>query len=126
MIENRRTSIREIDSAYKKQREQELALQQKKRRGLIKRLSAIGIVGGAFATIAFMFIFNQHSTLAEKQEEKLTLENEVQQLLTEEKKLQQDIINYNDIDYIEEIARRDYFLTKEGETLFTLPSKSTD
>ena len=36
-----------------------------------------------------------------------------------------DIENFNDLDYIAEIATRNIFLTKPGETLFKLPESST-
>ncbi|WP_413376980.1 FtsB family cell division protein [Alkalihalobacillus sp. 1P02AB] len=126
MISNQKSTIREIDSAYKQQREQELAIQQKKRRGLMKRLTAIGILGALFAAIGGILLYNQMVLTTEKNEEKAALELELEQLKAEQQYLEQEIVNYNDLDYIAEIARRDYFFTKKGETLFTLPNTSSD
>jgi cell division protein DivIC len=115
-----------MDSQYIEKREQELEFQAKKRRGLIRRLSVLGIFGFILAGIASVTFYAQASTINEKQEEKQALEQELELLKAEEKRLEQEIINYNDLDYIAEIARRDYYLSKPGETLFKLPDSSAD
>ncbi|ADC49714.1 MULTISPECIES: FtsB family cell division protein [Alkalihalophilus] len=126
MVTKRSSTVREMDSQYIEKREQELEFQAKKRRGLIRRLSVLGIFGFILAGIASVTFYAQASTINEKQEEKQALEQELELLKAEEKRLEQEIINYNDLDYIAEIARRDYYLSKPGETLFKLPDSSAD
>ncbi|KMJ56623.1 cell division protein [Bacillus sp. LL01] len=126
MVTKRSSTVREMDSKYIEKREQELEFQAKKRRGLIRRLSVLGIIGFILAGIASVTFYAQASSVNEKQEEKLALEQELELLKAEESRLEQEIINYNDLDYIAEIARRDYYLSKPGETLFKLPDSSAD
>ncbi|MDV2686765.1 septum formation initiator family protein [Alkalihalophilus sp. As8PL] len=126
MVTKRSSTVREMDSKYIEKREQELEFQAKKRRGLIRRLSVLGIIGFILAGIASVTFYAQASSINEKQEEKLALEQELELLKAEESRLEQEIINYNDLDYIAEIARRDYYLSKPGETLFKLPDSSAD
>ena len=126
MVSNQTSRVREMDKAYIQQREQELELEKRKRRGLFRRLSALAIIILFLGTVGFVTIYAQAQSLEEKKQEKLALEQEIEQLIVEEKQLKQDIINYNDLDYIAEIARRDYFLTKPGETLFKLPNSQSN
>ncbi|WP_273717204.1 FtsB family cell division protein [Alkalihalobacillus pseudalcaliphilus] len=126
LVSKRHSAVRDMDTAYKQQREMELDVARKKRRGLVKRLSALGAISVVLALIGGVMLFNQLTLASEKQEQKVALEQKLESLLAEEQFLEQEIINYNDPDYIAEIARRDLFYTKEGEILFTLPKTSTD
>ncbi|TSB45036.1 FtsB family cell division protein [Alkalicoccobacillus porphyridii] len=123
---NKQPSIRELDSAYIKQREQEKELQSKRRRGLIRRLSALGIIGAILIGIISVTLMAQASTINEKKEEQASLQEEQEALLAEQERLEQEIENYNNPDYIGEVLRRDYFLTRPGETLYKLPESSSD
>ncbi|MCM3762576.1 septum formation initiator family protein [Alkalihalobacillus oceani] len=126
MSANRATRVRTLDKAYTQQREQEIQLQTKKRRGLIRRLSALAILAIVVGCVGIATIYAQTSSLEEKRQEKLALEEQLQQLQAEEQRLEQEIENYNNLDYIAEVARRDYYLSKPGETLFKLPERSSD
>ncbi|WP_100400551.1 FtsB family cell division protein [Bacillus sp. FJAT-44742] len=111
--------------ASEKNREQERikAVEEKRRRGLSRRLTALAAVGILFTIIASVTLISQWSMLEAKKEERNSLEIEIKELQAEEIELKQEIENYNDIDYIAEIARRDYYLTKPGETLFKVPAQ---
>ena len=126
MVTNRSSRVRKMDKTYIQQREQEIEIQSKKRRGLLRRLSVLAVIALALGCIGFVTLYAQAGALEEKKQEKVVLEEQLQQLQMEEQRLHHDIKNYNDLDYIAEIARRDYYLSKPGETLFKLPEPSTD
>ncbi len=126
MVTDRTSRVREMDKSYIQQREQELEMAARKRRGLFRRLSVIAIFVVTLGSIACVSIYTQASALEEKRQEQVALEEELKQLQFEEARLREDIKNYNDLDYIAEIARRDYYLTKPGETLFKLPESSSN
>ncbi|SFF03649.1 FtsB family cell division protein [Alteribacillus iranensis] len=117
--------VTEINQPYvkKQAREQERlqAIAEKHRRGLIRRLTALGITGVAIAVVFTVILVSQWSMLEAKKTERAALETQLEELQAEESRLKQEVQNYNDLDYIAEIARRDYYLTKPGETLFKLP-----
>ncbi|MBM0067765.1 FtsB family cell division protein [Alkalicoccobacillus gibsonii] len=123
---NRKPTIRELDSAYIKQREQEKQLQLKRKRGLMRRLTVLGFVGFIILGIVSATLITQAKSIGEKKEEQATLQEEHDALIAEQEKLEQDIQNYNNPDYIGEVLRRDYFLTRPGETLYKLPESSSD
>ncbi|MFB4165043.1 septum formation initiator family protein [Alteribacillus sp. JSM 102045] len=122
--------VTEINKPYVKEqaREQERlqAASSKRQRGLVRRLTALSITGAVLAVIFTVMLVSQWSTLEAKKAERAELENELEELHAEESRLKQDVKNYNDLDYIAEVARRDYYLTKPGETLFKVPDESTD
>lgn len=126
MLANRSARVRAMDESYVKQREQELERQEKRKRGLRRRLSVLAVIAFTLGCISFVTIYAQAATVEEKNLQKAELEVQLEELQAEEKRLYQDIKNYNDLDYIAEIARRDYFLSKPGETLFKLPEPSSN
>jgi cell division protein DivIC len=115
-----------MDKSYIQQREQELEFEARKRKGLVRRLTVLVIITLALGSIGFVTLYAQASSLDEKKQETLTLKDELKQLRLEEQRLREDIKNYNDLDYIAEIARRDYYLSKQGETLFKLPEPESN
>jgi cell division protein DivIC len=126
MVKKQPSRIREIDSQYIQQHEQNLEMQKRKRRGLVRRLVAIGIVSVLLCVFAFMTLQTQAKMLEDIQQEKIALEQKLDELHAEQEFLEQEIKNYNDEEFIAEIARRDYYMTKPGETLFKLPKSSSD
>ncbi|UOE94200.1 septum formation initiator family protein [Alkalihalobacillus sp. LMS39] len=126
MISEQKRNIRELDSSYNRKYEKNTEEVKRRKRGLIRRLSALFIIGAAIGSVTIMTIHTQAKSLNEIEEQKQALELELKQLEAEQAFLEQEIINYNDLDYIAEIARRDYFLSKEGEILFKLPKASSD
>lgn len=121
MLTNEPTNVRAIHRVDMKKQEHQQEREARKRRGLRRRLTVLALIAIAFSCVSMMTIHSQSVTLEEKLREKSRLEEQLKQLQEEEKRLQQEIENYNDLDYIAEIARRDYYLTKPGETLFKLP-----
>jgi cell division protein DivIC len=97
----------------------------RKRRGLIRRLIAFTILG-LFITYGFVStLVSQNSKIEENRQIKLELEQEVAKLKEEQVLLEEEIIKLDDDDYIAKIARKDYFLSKEGEIIFKLTDDST-
>ncbi|WP_078429481.1 FtsB family cell division protein [Alkalihalobacterium alkalinitrilicum] len=126
MVSERKRKIRELDANFNRVQEQVSEDRLRKRRGLFRRLTAFAFIVVTLSVIAFMTIHTQAQLLEEKNEEKQALQARLEALEIEQLHLEQEIINYNDLDYIAEIARRDYFLSKDREILFKLPKISTD
>ncbi|OLO27419.1 cell division protein [Alkalihalophilus pseudofirmus] len=126
MVSERKRKIRELDANFNRVQEQVSEDRLRKRRGLFRRLTAFAVIVVTLSVIAFMTIHTQAQLLEEKNEEKQALQARLEALEIEQLHLEQEIINYNDLDYIAEIARRDYFLSKDREILFKLPKISTD
>lgn len=125
MIANKK-KVTKIHESYIQAKEQEQLMIKKRRRGLYRRLIALGSVGVIIAVIFTVTLVSQMMTLHSKEEEKILLQEQLKSLQAEQARLERDIENYNDLNYIADIARKDYYLTKPGETLFRVPEKSSD
>lgn len=92
--------------------------QSKKR--LFRRLTlflAFALIVIASLSITF---YKQNMTIKEQVAGTTKLEGDMNSLKDEEKKLQEQIRQLNDDDYIAKIARRDYFFSKDGEITFPM------
>ncbi|AOM84615.1 FtsB family cell division protein [Salisediminibacterium beveridgei] len=107
----------EVERKHRIYEEQRL----KRRRGLMRRLSVFAAVILLFTGFAGFTIYQQSEQMAEQEAEIARLEVQQQELKSEELRLESEIESLQDPEYIAEIARRDFFLTKPGETLFQIP-----
>lgn len=119
-------NIREMNSHYKEEREAIMQRQFKKRKGFYRRLGLLGVFVVIVFSLTFLSLHSKNRALGEKQETKERLETKLAQLQLEEQNLVDEIEKLNDLEYIAEVARRDYFLTKPGEIIFKLPAQSAD
>jgi len=98
---------------------------QKKRVALIQRLVFFAVI--SICSIGFLTVqlINQELAISQKEEQKAKLEQQKQELKKEEKQLKQEVKNLHDKEYIGEIARRDFYLSKPNETLFKVQEDNT-
>lgn len=122
----RNKKIAKIQSSYIEQREKKLQQKMKNRIGLKRRLIAFAIVALVFLGVTVSTMLSQASALNEKQEKKEKLTTKLHSLEKEQQLLEEEIIKLNDDEYIAKIARRDYFLSNEGEVIFNLPKKEEE
>ena len=122
----RNKKIAKIQSSYIEQREKKLQQKMKNRIGLKRRLIAFAIVALVFLGVTVSTMLSQSSALNEKQEKKEKLTTKLHSLEKEQQLLEEEIIKLNDDEYIAKIARRDYFLSNEGEVIFNLPKKEEE
>lgn len=121
VIPRRHHHVTELNNSFVQEQERIHQEQQRKRRGLKRRLAVLGIISVILGSGVLMAIHTQASTLNVKLAEKAELEQTLEQLQLEEAALKEEIKNYSDLDYIGEIARRDYYLSNKGEVLFKVP-----
>lgn len=66
---------------------------------------------------------DQKSALEEKRVELEEIQQKVNAVNEEQMELLYQVKRLNDYDYIAEIARKDYFLSRPGEVIFKVPDK---
>ncbi len=89
---------------------------------LYRRLAVFGLVVLLTSIWLGSTIYAQSQTIAGKeqlQQEKLA---ELEDVQKQQAKLEEQIRLLNDDDYVSKLARKDYFLSDEGEIIFTLPN----
>ncbi len=96
----------------------EMKRQQKKR--LRKRLIFFGLV----ITVTFMFLLSYHikqrDLYVQKKGELDQLTEQMKQLTSKEQELKEELDLLNDDEYILDLARSNYFLSKKGELIFQI------
>ncbi|MEH6940682.1 FtsB family cell division protein [Bacillus sp. JJ722] len=118
--------VSKIQSTYVEQREQKHQRQAKNKRGLIRRLVVFGIIFAILSGFSISTLFSQSSAIEKKMNEKQKIETKLASLEKEQQLLEEEIVKLNDDEYIAKIARRDFFLSNEGEVIFNLPKKQED
>ncbi|MFC0274276.1 septum formation initiator family protein [Metabacillus herbersteinensis] len=117
----RNRKITQLQSQYMMQQERDQQINQRRKRGLVRRLTLFGILVLVSTVVMVSTIFSQSSAINEKISEQKKLEEELSHLERDEKLLEEEIIKLNDDEYIAKIARRDYFLSDENEIIFNIP-----
>lgn len=88
---------------------------------LFRRLSVFGVIVLLISIWLGSTIYAQNQTMAEKEEQREQALATLEQVEKEQAMLQEQIILLNDEEYLAKLARKEYFLSEEGEIIFTLP-----
>lgn len=88
-----------------------------------RRLIVFSIISGIIFINGGAILHSQSKDLHKKEKEYASLKRELTQLKEEEEKLENEVMKLETNEYIEQIARRDYFLSREGEIIFQIADK---
>ncbi|MES1042057.1 MULTISPECIES: FtsB family cell division protein [Peribacillus] len=122
----RKKKVAKIENPYVAQQEKKVQTVEKKKRGLMRRLTLYSVFAAVFLIFAVSTLITQNVALDEKVQQKEELKGKLAGLKKDETLLKEEIVKLNDDDYIAKIARRDYFLSEKGEIIFTLPKGKED
>ncbi|MCO4852298.1 cell division protein DivIC [Bacillus vallismortis] len=117
-------TITEIQNDYKEQVERQNQLKKRRRKGLYRRLTVFGALVFLTAIVLVSSVWSQTSSLSAKEEKKEQLEKELKSLKTKQVDLKEEISKLKDEDYVTELARRDLFMSGDGEIIFNVEKKS--
>lgn len=121
----KKKTVTRLDSNYVQQYDAYIVRQKRKKQRLIRRLVLFAIVTALVIGGMVAYHVNQRILHAEKTEQYEQLEQELADLEKEEARLREEIELLNDEDYVLDIARTNYFLTKKGELIFKLPDEDS-
>jgi cell division protein DivIC len=119
----RKRTISKLENEYTQQSEKAGITEKRKRKVLIRRLAVFFVITSIISVFMISTFISRTSALEEKLDEKEKLESELADLQKQQKLLEEEIVKLNDEEYIAKLARRDYFLSQEGEIIFNLPEK---
>lgn len=89
----------------------------KRRRLLLFFIFATVVTAGLFKTLIV-----QNERLTEKEFQKAEIEQQLESVQETQEMLNLQITKLEDDEYIAKLARKEYFLSEEGEIIFTIPS----
>ncbi|WP_110926092.1 FtsB family cell division protein [Bacillus massiliglaciei] len=122
----RKKNVAKMENPFVEQQEAKAERYDKKKRALVRRLTLYAACALLFAILSVSTILAQHSALEAKQKEKAKMETKLSELQKKETLLREEIVMLNDDDYIAKLARRDYFLSEDGEIIFNLPKSDKE
>ncbi|QOR66718.1 septum formation initiator family protein [Cytobacillus suaedae] len=121
----RKQKVTQIQSPYVANYEQSEQKNNMKRKGLFRRLIAFAIFAAIISYGLISTLMAQSATIREKESERQQLDEQLVKLKEEQIYLEEEIVKLNDDEYIAKIARRDYFLSKDGEIIFKIADESS-
>lgn len=92
--------------------------------GLRRRLTLMTIVFILIAGSLVVMLIKQKNVLAEKEQQKIELKHDLAKQKEKQEDLKIQIAKLKDDDYIAKLARKDLFLSENGEMIFSIPKVS--
>ncbi len=112
------TSIR---NDYVRSVEMEGARKKAHRIRLFRRLTVFGVLVLMATIWVGSTIYAQTQTISEKEELREEALLKLEEVEKQQSQLEEQILLLNDEEYLAKLARKDYFLSDEGEIIFTTP-----
>ena len=114
--------VASIRNDYVRSVERQEKRQQAHKVRLFRRLSVFGVLV-LLATIWIgTTIYAQSQSIAEKEAQRAETLAALEQVEKEQAQLKEQILLLNDDDYIAKLARKEYFLSDEGDIIVTMPN----
>ncbi|MCG3023959.1 FtsB family cell division protein, partial [Escherichia coli] len=101
-------NVTKLNTEYSQQQQNLKKQTDRKRIGLIRRLTFFGVLALLIGIGIVTTLITQASAIENKKAEKEKLEQQLTKLESKEKQLESEIVKLNDDEYIKKIARRDY------------------
>lgn len=116
-------NVASINKDYVRSVERQEKRQKAHKLRLFRRLGFFALLVVVIMSWLTMTMFSQKNALAAKEQQKLEAKQELVDILEEQEMLKSQIVKLNDDEYIAKLARKEYFLSDEGEIIFSIPEK---
>ncbi|RNC98554.1 FtsB family cell division protein [Lysinibacillus halotolerans] len=124
--QRQQNNVRTLENDYV--RSSDSKAQYKKRQKVLFRRRMV--VFGLLATVTLVFLVSsyitQHHRLEEKQQQKEEIVAKLDTVKELQDMLKLQIAKLEDDEYIAKLARKEYFLSDDGEIIFTIPNEDKD
>ncbi len=122
----RHDKVTALNESYVTQEKKKQERARRRKQGLLRRLTVFGVLVVVMFTVTIATLTSQAAQIAEKKEEKEAVEQRLEKIIAEKAQLSDEVNKLKDPDYIGEVARRDYYMSKPGETIFKLPDNKEE
>ena len=123
MEQDPNNNIKPLDNAFVRSNPNTKRAKQKA--ALFRRLAVFLIIAVVFIVGLTQFSSMQSEALLQKEQKKLEAAGQLEEVLSKQELLNLQIAKLEDDEYIAKLARKEFFLSEEGEIIFTMP-KATD
>ncbi|WP_312040177.1 FtsB family cell division protein [Macrococcoides bohemicum] len=115
--------VRKIENEYTKEQARINRLNRKSSKIVRKRMTVFGGILLAILLFLTLLLFMQMNTNRALKQEQAKQTVELEKLKDKEIALKERLKQLNSKEYIEKIARSEYFLSNDGEVIFKIPEK---
>ncbi|MDC3414857.1 septum formation initiator family protein [Aquibacillus sp. 3ASR75-11] len=119
----KKRSVAKLESNYMRQYDAHVVRHKRKKKRLYRRLLLFTVIVLVTFISITTYQLKQRSLYESKKEQYEQLQKEMTSLKEEEKDFKEEIELLQDEEYVLEIARTNYFFSKEGELIFKLPDE---
>ncbi|TDQ34218.1 FtsB family cell division protein [Aureibacillus halotolerans] len=120
----KKPKITHLESAYVHQEKQKQQRLVKRRKGLMRRLVVFSVLAAGLLLFMVNALFHQAGNVSEKSAYIEELQAQTDQLETQKQTLSEEVMNLQNEDYVLDVARRDYFYSKDDEIIFKRSSEN--
>lgn len=118
-----RRNITSMQNDYILQKERAEKRAAKKRKLLRRRLTVFFVFTAIVSYFLISTLISQAAQIKEIEEEKVELEKTLAKVEREQSMLEDEVVKLNDDEYIGKLIRSEYFLSENGEIIFSIPKK---
>lgn len=118
--------VTKIQSTYMEKHEEQKIRAARRKKLLIRRLTVFSIFAGIISYVLISSLVSQHRTLEEMNRDLAQAQEQLAELKKQEEVLRQEIIKLNDDEYLAKLARKELYVSKDGEIIFTIPEEKKD
>lgn len=122
----RKQNITKMKTEYTLQQDEISIGAARKKKLLYRRLSTFIICASVIGFFMITTLISQSSILEGKAAEKKELDKKISLLEKQEDELNEQIVKLNDEEYLAKLARKDLFLSEEGEIIFNISSEKEE
>ncbi|SOC26375.1 cell division protein DivIC [Ureibacillus xyleni] len=122
-IKTQQNNVRTLENDYVRSSEYKANYSKQKKIRFRRRMFVFGII--AFATLFFLIKTNIHQNerLAQKEQQKEEVLAQLEEVKERQELLNLQIAKLEDDEYIAKLARKEFFLSEDGEIIFTIPDE---
>lgn len=119
-MKQKKETVTRLKSSYVEKYDAYIERQKRKKQRLVRRLVLLSLVLIIITGSLASYHVKQRMVRAEKEEQYEELENKLASLEREEENYNEEIDLLNNKEYVLEIARTNYFFSKDGELIFKI------
>lgn len=112
-----------LDNDYVRNADKATQHKVQSRKRKLRRIVFFAVVPVGILGLLLNVLVHQNETLVVKEKKKEEVEQQLEELKEQQEMLNLQIKQLEDDEYIAKLLRKDYFLSEEGEIIFSLPEK---
>ncbi|MBM7610105.1 cell division protein DivIC [Lysinibacillus composti] len=122
-VETKHNTVKTLQNDYVRTTDSQSKMLQKQKVLFRRRMLVFTIFASAILVFLISTIVKQNDRLVDKQKQKEEVIAQLEEVKEQQDKLNLQITKLEDDEYLAKLARKEYFLSDDGEIIFTIPEE---